>query len=120
MGTDQGVDLSRRAIRAARTDLQEALRILSPGRENGGTATPASTVTTTASQLSGDLEAMGGYWPAAMSFHESTRNGITAVTSSYDSIVIQLENAIDLLRQALDNYDGAEGDSSDRSQTAQI
>ncbi|MFC5826691.1 hypothetical protein [Nonomuraea insulae] len=115
MGTDRGVDLSRRAIKAARTDLAEALALLSPDKENGGTATPVLTPEGKAASLSSDFSAIGFYWPAAMNFHQSASNGIRAVSSSYSNIVLQLQTLIQLFDQALRNYDGVEVGSEDRS-----
>lgn len=108
MGSDRGVDLSRRAINAAKTDLEEALALLRPG-SSGGEAQPVLTQSGPAGRLSADYEAVGGLWPAAMGYQQSTRSAVGAVTGSYDSIGIQVENVLELLKQALRNYDGAEG-----------
>jgi hypothetical protein len=119
MGTDRGVDLSRRAIKAAKTDLQEALEKLAP-EKTGGKLSPVFTNTGPVGRLSADTHAMSGFWPAAMGFQRSAYNGITAVTSAYAGIVTQLEAAIELLDQAVKNYDGAELDSSQRSKSMQV
>jgi hypothetical protein len=115
MGTDRGVDLSRRAIQTARNDLAEALALLSPDRENGGTATPVLKPEGVATELSNDFSAIGFTWPAAMDFHRSAGNGIRAVTTSYNSIVLQVQTLLELFDQALRNYDGVEVGSEDRS-----
>ncbi|GAB2916253.1 hypothetical protein ACFMQL_18890 [Nonomuraea fastidiosa] len=128
MGTDRGVDLSRRAIKAAKTDLQEALEKLAPEKtggklapeKTGGKLSPVFTNTGPVGRLSADTHAMSGFWPAAMGFQRSAYNGITAVTSAYAGIVTQLEAAIELLDQAVKNYDGAELDSSQRSKSMQV
>jgi hypothetical protein len=109
MGSDRGgVDLSRRAIKAAKTDLEEALALLRPSGGSGGDVQPVLTQSGPAGQLSADYEALGGLWPAAMGYQQSTRAAIGAVTGSYDSIGVQVENVIELLKQALRNYDNAD------------
>jgi hypothetical protein len=109
MGSDRGgVDLSRRAIKAAKTDLEEALALLRPD-SSGGEVQPVLTQSGPAGQLSADYEALGGLWPAAMGYQQSTRAAVTAVTGSYGNIGVQVENVIELLKQALRNYDDAEG-----------
>jgi len=118
MGTERGVDLSRRAIRAAKTDLEEVLGRLAPEKaeETGdNTVTPVFQEGGAVSRLNNDPEAMSGFWPAAFGFQTSAYNGIAAVTGAYAGIVTQLESAIELLDQALRNYDGAELDSTQRS-----
>ncbi|MFC4115557.1 hypothetical protein [Nonomuraea zeae] len=115
MGTDRGVDLSRRAIKAARTDLEEALALLRPDSDNGGDATPVLTQTGSVVQLNDDAEAMSGFWPAALGFQTSAGNGIRAVTTSYANIADQVESVIELFNTALRNYDNAEG-GEDRRQ----
>ncbi|MFG1698275.1 hypothetical protein [Nonomuraea sp. NPDC049309] len=117
MGTDRGVDLSRRAIKAAKADLEEALGKLAPEKtdDKDSTVTPVFQEGGAVRRLSSDPEAMSGFWPAAYGFQTSAYNGITAVTSAYAGIVTQLESAIELLEQVLKNYDGAELDSSQRS-----
>ncbi|MGN9836763.1 hypothetical protein ACTMTI_01440 [Nonomuraea sp. H19] len=117
MGNDRGVDLSRRAIKAARTDLEEALALLRPDKENGGDATPVLAQAGAVHQLGNDYEALSGFWPAAMGFQSSTSNGITTVAGSYDNIATQVESVIKLLNQALGNYDGAELDGGERSRS---
>lgn len=108
MGSDRGVDLSRRAINAAKIDLEEALALLRSD-SSGGEAQPILTPSGPAGRLSADYEAVGGLWPAAMGYQQSTRAAVSAVTSAYDTIGMQVENVIELLKQALRNYDDAEG-----------
>ncbi|NJP98239.1 MULTISPECIES: hypothetical protein [Nonomuraea] len=125
MGNDRGVELSRRAIKAARTDLEEALALLSPDSKNGGakndgTAQPVFAQASPALQLRDDYEAMSGYWPAATGFQTSAQRAIGAVTVSYGNIATQVRNVIDLLDQALRNYDDIEVDSEGRSQSVQV
>jgi hypothetical protein len=116
MGSDRGVDLSRRAINAVKTDLEEALALLRPDSSagSGGEAQPVLTQSGPAGRLSADYEAVGGLWPAAMGYQQSTRSAVGAVTGSYENIGIQVENVLELLKQALQNYDCAEqpGESS--------
>jgi hypothetical protein len=118
MSTDGGVNLSRRAIRAARTDLIEALALLRPDTGDPKAA-PVLVEGGPLQQLGTDRQALAGVWPAAMGFQSSTTAAITAVTSSYDNIVIQVENMIDLLTQALGNYDEAERAGEGAERTAQ-
>ncbi|GAA3526975.1 hypothetical protein GCM10022419_002150 [Nonomuraea rosea] len=118
MGTDRGVDLSRRAIKAARTDLEEALALLRPesGKgKGGGSAAPVLAQSGSVVQLNDDAEAMSGFWPAALGFQTSAGNGIRAVTTSYTNITDQVESVIELFNAALRNYDNAEG-GEDRRQ----
>src|SRR5687767_11306454 len=107
MGSDRGVDLDRRAIKAAKTDLEEALALLRPD-SSGGEVQPILTQSGAAWRLSTDHEAVGGLWPAAMGYQQSTRSAVGAVTESYGNISMQVENVIELLKQALRNYDDAE------------
>ncbi|MEV0380008.1 hypothetical protein [Nonomuraea sp. NPDC050643] len=119
MGDDRGVDLSRRAIKAARTDLEEALALLRP-EKGKGEVPPIFTQTGPVSRLTGDYEAMSGFWPAASGFQMSAGNGISAVTASYENIAGQVESVIELFKQAMTNYDGVETDSEGRSGTVQV
>jgi hypothetical protein len=120
MGSDRGVDLSRRAIKAARVDLEEALTLLSPDRGNGGTATPVLASAGVVEQLTTDEHAMAGDWPAAFGFKASSDRAVEAVTSSYKDVVTQLESVVRLFNQALSNYDGVEVDGEGRSQQVQV
>ncbi|WP_043620941.1 hypothetical protein [Nonomuraea candida] len=123
MGDEGGVNLSRRAIRAARTDLEEALALLSPDSATGGDGGDARPVFAQGSpvvQLRSDYDAMTGYWPAAAGFQTSAHQAITAVTGSYTNIVTQVQSVIELLEQALRNYDGVELDSEGHSQSVQV
>ncbi|GAA3130204.1 hypothetical protein [Nonomuraea salmonea] len=119
MGTDRGVDLSKEAIKAARRDLLEALKQLAPEKAGDGVS-PAFAPQGGVNQLTTDSQAMYGFWPAAMGFQASANNGIAAVTASYENIVSQLKNAIDLLEEAVGGYDGVEKDSSERSNTMRV
>ena len=125
MGDDRGVELSRKAIKAARIDLEEALYMLSPdaeGAKQGGTGTvkPIFTESGPALQLSGDYDAMAGFWPAAMGFRQSTANATTHVTGTYANITGQVANVIGLLKQAMQNYDDVEVDGEGRSGQVQV
>jgi hypothetical protein len=115
-----GVDLSRRAIRAARSDLEEALTLLRGESESDSGARPVLTTSSPVAQLTSDYEAMGGFWPAAAGFQTSAGNGLSAVTASYENIVTQVESVIELLNQAVRNYDGAETGSETRSESVQV
>ncbi|MEV6031673.1 hypothetical protein AB0L65_11025 [Nonomuraea sp. NPDC052116] len=125
MGSDNGgVELSRRAIKAAKADLEEALAMLDPGKQGGkagggGTGKAIFTESGPAMQLSNDPYALGGLWPAATGFQRSTNKGISAVTMTYTNITEQVKNVIDLLEQALKNYDTVEADSEGRSKAVQ-
>ncbi|GAA3242608.1 hypothetical protein [Nonomuraea helvata] len=120
MGADRGVDLSRRAIKTARTDLEEALVLLNPDLKKGDEATSAFKETGPVGQLRNDPEALSGFWPAATGFQSSANNGIAHVTSSYDNVVRQVQSVRHLLKQAMDNYDREEHDSEGRSGQAKI
>ncbi|MFG6192996.1 hypothetical protein [Nonomuraea sp. JJY05] len=125
MGSDNGgVELSRRAIKAAKTDLEEALAMLDPGHQagksGGGAVQAIFTGSSPVETLSGDYDALGGFWPAAMGFRQSTTNAITTVTSTYSNITGQVANVIGLLDQALQNYDGVEVDGEGRSKVMRV
>ncbi|MEV1168953.1 hypothetical protein [Nonomuraea sp. NPDC049784] len=126
MGSDNGgVELSRRAIKAAKADLEEALAMLDPDNKVGkagghGAVKAIFTDSGPAIQLSSDYDALGGFWPAALGFRQSTTNAVTAVTGTYSNISGQVANVIGLLEQALKNYDGVEVDSEGRSKQVQV
>ncbi|MFI7127462.1 hypothetical protein ACIBQ1_17325 [Nonomuraea sp. NPDC050153] len=126
MGSDNGgVELSRRAIKAAKADLEEALAMLDPGNPAGkaggsGAVQAIFTSSGPVEQLGGDYDALGGFWPAAMGFRQSTTNAVTTVTSTYSNITGQVANVIGLLDQALKNYDGIETDGEGRSKAMQV
>ncbi|MBB5777305.1 hypothetical protein [Nonomuraea jabiensis] len=126
MGSDNGgVELSRRAIKAAKADLEEALAMLDPGHQagkagGGGAVQAIFTGSGPVENLSGDYDALGGFWPAAMGFRQSTTNAITTVTTTYSNITGQVANVIGLLEQALKNYDGVEADSEGRSKAMRV
>jgi hypothetical protein len=114
-----GVDLSRKAIKAARTDLEDALELLKPSKSNRE-ATPVFAEGGPVDVLSSDGEALSGFWPAAMGFQQSATYAIGAVTGSYSGITEQLGNAITLLTQALKNYDDGEAAGVERAKGLQI
>ncbi|SEG99435.1 hypothetical protein SAMN05444920_11340 [Nonomuraea solani] len=124
MGDDRGVELSRKAIKAARIDLEEALGMLDPNAEGakqgGGAVKAIFTESGPATQLGSDYDAMGGFWPAAMGFRQSTTNAITTVTGSYANITGQVANVIGLLKQAMQNYDDMEVDGEGRAKQVQV
>ncbi|WP_049570658.1 hypothetical protein [Nonomuraea sp. SBT364] len=122
MGTDRGVNLSRSAIKAARTDLIEALALLRPDSAQGenGRVQPVLAQGGAVDRLNTDADALMGFWPAAFGFLNSTRNGVNSVSTTYDNIVTQVESMIELLTQALRNYDNAEGAGEGAERTAQV
>lgn len=121
MGNEGGVDVSRSAIKNARSDLEDALKLLrGESKDDGGTAPPLFTTSSPVRQLLSDHEAMSGFWPAANGFQVSAANGINAVTSAYEEIVTQVENAIELFDRVLSNYDGVETGSEARSRSVQV
>ncbi|MEU4571951.1 hypothetical protein ACBI99_12240 [Nonomuraea sp. ATR24] len=119
MGTDRGgVNLSRSAIKAARTDLIEALALLRPERGKGEVQ-PVLAEGGAVVRLSSDDKALTGPWTAAMAFQNSTTRGIGAVKLSYDNITTQVESMIELLTQALRGYDNAEQAGEGAKRTAE-
>lgn len=114
-----GVDLSRRAIKAARTDLEDALELLSPSKSNRE-VTPVFAKGGPVDLLAGDGDALSGFWPAALGFQQSATSALGAVTGSYSGITEQVGNVIALLTQALKNYDDGEADGVERSRGMQI
>ncbi|MFI6391841.1 hypothetical protein ACIBHY_38800 [Nonomuraea sp. NPDC050547] len=110
MGDSGGVDVSRKAIKALRTDLEEALGMLDPTLKQGTPAPgmkPVLRADGEAYQVA-QGKALAGFWPAATGFQTSTMNAVTTVSNSYNMINVQVGNAIDLFTQVLKNLDAFE------------
>ncbi|MBB5074867.1 hypothetical protein [Nonomuraea endophytica] len=121
MADSGGVEVSRKAIEDARKDLEEALGLLDPNNPNG-TKTPGMKPVLGkdgyVAQLSGNTDALAGFWPAAFTFQQSTSQAIGVVTTQYANINMQVGNAILLLTQALKNFNDFE--TGGTGKTAQV
>lgn len=105
----------------ARKDLEEALGLLDPNNPNG--TKPAGMKPVLGKdgyvvQLTANSNALAGFWPAALTFRQSTFQGLGAVTTQYAMVNMQVGNAILLLTQALKNFNDFE--TGGTGKTAQV
>ncbi|MDP9865454.1 MULTISPECIES: hypothetical protein [Streptosporangium] len=119
MGRDGGIEVTHKAVKDAKIDLEEVLKILSPDPKDRK-ATPVFSQSGPIQQLLQDPAAIGGFWPAAQGFQTSVRNAGSAVGNSYVEITTQLTNAIGLLKVALTRLETAEKAGTEHAGQAQV
>ncbi|MEV4161155.1 hypothetical protein [Nonomuraea dietziae] len=121
MVSDGGLEVSRKAIRNARTDLDELLDLFVPGVTSYDDVNPVAFPDKGAVRaLAADHGAMGGFWAASIGMRTSFTQAEAAVGGSYESISRTLAATVQLLSAALTNLDTGEQKSAEHAGTAKV
>lgn len=119
MGRDGGVEVTHKAVKDAKTDLEEVLELMRPSPGNHK-VTPVFAQNGAVRRLLGDRAAIGGFWPAAQGFQTSVQNAEIAVGGAYTEITTQLTYVIGLLNTAVTKLENTERDGMERAGQIQV